>query len=62
MTPWARENIHQLFDYRYNAKLPSVITMSDEVRIIQSQRAWSCQQDDGQENMQDLCDNRSWLP
>jgi DNA replication protein DnaC len=31
MTPWAREKIHQLFDYRYNAKLPSVITMSDEL-------------------------------
>jgi len=31
MTPWAREKIHQLFDYRYNAKLPSVITMADEL-------------------------------
>jgi DNA replication protein DnaC len=31
MTPWAREKIYQLFDYRYNAKLPSVITMADEL-------------------------------
>ena len=31
MTPWAREKIHQLFDYRYNAKLPSIITMADEL-------------------------------
>jgi DNA replication protein DnaC len=31
MTPWAREKIHQLFDYRYNAKLPTVITMTDEL-------------------------------
>lgn len=26
-TPWAREKLTQLFDYRYNAKLPTVITM-----------------------------------
>jgi DNA replication protein DnaC len=31
MTPWAREKIHQIFDYRYNAKLPTVITMADEL-------------------------------
>ena len=31
MTPWAREKIYQLFDYRYNAKLPSVITMTEEL-------------------------------
>jgi DNA replication protein DnaC len=26
MTPWAREKIYQLFNYRYNARLPTVIT------------------------------------
>ena len=26
MTPWVREKLHQLFDYRYNAELPTVIT------------------------------------
>jgi len=25
-TPWVREKLHQLFDYRYNARLPTVIT------------------------------------
>ena len=25
-TPWAREKIYQLFNYRYNAELPTVIT------------------------------------
>jgi DNA replication protein DnaC len=27
-TPWAREKLFQLFDHRYNAKLPTVITMA----------------------------------
>jgi len=27
-TPWAREKIYQLFNYRYNAELPTVITTS----------------------------------
>lgn len=27
-TPWAREKIYQLFNYRYNAELPTVITSS----------------------------------
>jgi DNA replication protein DnaC len=26
MTPWAREKIFQLFDYRYNSRLPTIIT------------------------------------
>jgi DNA replication protein DnaC len=30
MTPWVREKLYQLFNYRYNAKLPTVITSSDE--------------------------------
>ena len=25
-TPWAREKLYQIFDYRYNASLPTVIT------------------------------------
>jgi DNA replication protein DnaC len=25
-TPWAREKLYQLFNYRYNARLPTVIT------------------------------------
>jgi len=27
-TPWAREKLYQLFNYRYNAELPTVITTS----------------------------------
>jgi len=33
-TPWAREKLYQVFDYRYNARLPTVITTAvniDEV-------------------------------
>ncbi|MGD8244471.1 MAG: ATP-binding protein [Anaerolineae bacterium] len=33
-TPWAREKLYQIFDYRYNARLPTVITtagMVDEI-------------------------------
>ena len=26
MTPWVREKLYQLFNYRYNAELPTVIT------------------------------------
>jgi DNA replication protein DnaC len=29
-TPWAREKIYQLFNYRYNAELPTVITTSSK--------------------------------
>lgn len=28
-TPWAREKLYQLFNYRYNAQLPTVITTAD---------------------------------
>lgn len=28
-TPWAREKLYQLFDHRYNARLPTVITMNE---------------------------------
>ncbi|MBN2499380.1 MAG: ATP-binding protein [Anaerolineales bacterium] len=30
-TPWAREKLYQLFNYRYNAKLPTVITTTDSL-------------------------------
>lgn len=30
MTPWVQEKLYQLFNYRYNARLPTVITSSDE--------------------------------
>lgn len=29
MTPWVREKLYQLFNHRYNAQLPTVITTSD---------------------------------
>lgn len=29
-TPWAREKLHQLLNYRYNAELPTVITLAKE--------------------------------
>lgn len=33
-TPWAREKLYQLFNYRYNARLPTVITTSEELEDI----------------------------
>lgn len=30
-TPWSREKLYQLFDYRYNARLPTVITTTVNV-------------------------------
>ena len=30
-TPWAREKLYQLFNHRYNAQLPTVITSADSV-------------------------------
>ncbi|MEJ2599654.1 MAG: ATP-binding protein, partial [Anaerolineales bacterium] len=29
MTPWVREKLYQLFNYRYNAELPTVVTTAD---------------------------------
>ena len=29
-TKWAREKLHQLLNYRYNAELPTVITVAKE--------------------------------
>jgi DNA replication protein DnaC len=33
-TPWAREKLYQLFNYRYFAKLPTVITTFDQIEEI----------------------------
>ncbi len=33
-TPWAREKLYQVFDYRYNARLPTVITTASMVEEI----------------------------
>ncbi len=33
-TPWAREKLYQLFNYRYNAELATVITTSDSINTI----------------------------
>jgi DNA replication protein DnaC len=30
-TPWVKEKLYQLFNYRYNAELPTVITTSEEI-------------------------------
>ncbi len=32
-TPWAQEKLFQIFDHRYNARLPTVITMTRDVEI-----------------------------
>ena len=34
MTPWVREKLYQLFNYRYNAELPTVITTADTLDEI----------------------------
>jgi DNA replication protein DnaC len=31
-TPWAREKLYQIFNFRYNAKLPTVITTANELK------------------------------
>ncbi|HDQ74072.1 MAG TPA: AAA family ATPase [Chloroflexi bacterium] len=33
-TPWAREKLYQIFDYRYNANLPTVITTAKYLNEI----------------------------
>ena len=35
-TPWAREKLFQLFNHRYNAQLPTVITTADLVEDVES--------------------------
>lgn len=34
-TPWVREKLYQLFNFRYNAELPTVITTADDVDNIE---------------------------
>ena len=34
MTPWVREKLYQLFNYRYSHKLPTVITTADHLEDI----------------------------
>ena len=31
MTPWVREKLYQLFNYRYTGQIPTVITTSDKL-------------------------------
>ena len=38
-TPWAREKLFQLLNYRYAARLPTVITTSDKVEDIEERIA-----------------------
>jgi len=33
-TPWAREKLYQIFDYRYNARLPTVITTATHIEEL----------------------------
>jgi DNA replication protein DnaC len=33
-TPWAREKLYQIFDYRYNARLPTVITSATPIEEL----------------------------
>ena len=33
-TPWAQEKLYQIFNHRYNAKLPTVITTNQELETI----------------------------
>jgi len=33
-TPWAKEKLFQIFNYRYNARLPTVVTTADEIEDI----------------------------
>ena len=44
-TPWAREKIYQLFNYRYNAELPTVITTSSTGSEDLDPRLYSRMQD-----------------
>lgn len=36
MTPWVREKLYQLLNFRYNAELPTVITTSDRLDEVDS--------------------------
>ena len=32
-TPWAQEKLYQIFNHRYNARLPTIITATDDAKI-----------------------------
>jgi DNA replication protein DnaC len=34
ITPWVREKLHQLFNFRYSAELPTVVTTSDTIEEL----------------------------
>ncbi|MGE5224948.1 MAG: ATP-binding protein, partial [Omnitrophica WOR_2 bacterium] len=34
MTPWVKEKLYQLFNHRYNAELPTIITTSDKLEAM----------------------------
>jgi DNA replication protein DnaC len=38
-TAWAREKLYQLFNYRYNARLPTVITTATEIDALEKRLA-----------------------
>ena len=38
-TPWAREKLYQIFDYRYNALLPTIITTSTPIEELEPRLA-----------------------
>lgn len=38
-TNWAREKLYQIFDYRYNARLPTVITTATEIERLDNRLA-----------------------
>ena len=44
-TPWAKEKLYQLFNYRYNAELPMVITTSSKTEELDP-RLYSRMQDE----------------
>ena len=44
-TPWAREKLYQLFNYRYNAELPTIITTSSKTDELDP-RLYSRMQDE----------------
>ena len=40
MTPWVREKLYQLFSYRSNAELPTIITIAaDSLEILDARLA-----------------------
>ncbi len=38
-TNWAREKLYQIFDYRYNARLPTIITTATEIERLDNRLA-----------------------